>query len=66
MSEQYPCLAVFFDNPGEGNFVWIVLESTGYPAVWLDLDTGSDSSAWLEAFEAGNNALLANIDDQSL
>ncbi|MDM0108615.1 hypothetical protein QTH97_26960 [Variovorax sp. J22R24] len=67
MSEQYRHLAVFIDNPGEGNFVWIVLESTGDPAVWLDLETGSESyPAWIEAFEAGNDALLAYVEDKNL
>ncbi|MDM0003082.1 hypothetical protein QTI24_31205 [Variovorax sp. J22P240] len=67
MSEQYRRLAVFVDNPGEGNFVWVVLESTGDPAVWLDLETGYDSCpTWIEAFESGNAALLAYVDDENI
>jgi len=67
MSEQYRRLAVFVDNPGEGNFIWIVLESTGDPAVWLDLETGYDSHpTWIEAFDAGNAALRAYVDDENI
>ncbi|MDM0002764.1 hypothetical protein QTI24_29505 [Variovorax sp. J22P240] len=65
MSEHYRRLAVFVDNPGIENFVWIVLESTGDPAVWLDLETGFESyDTWIEAFEAGNLALRAYVDDE--
>lgn len=65
MSDQYRRLAVFVDRPSPGSFLWIVLESTDDPAVWLDLETGHDKfDNWLEAYEAGNAALLAYVDDE--
>ena len=41
MADQYRRLAVFVDRPSQGSFVWILLESTDDPAIWLDLETGS-------------------------
>jgi hypothetical protein len=40
MSDQYRRLAVFVDRPSPGNFIWILMESTEDPAVWLDLENG--------------------------
>ena len=34
---------MFVDRPSPGNFVWILLESTDEPAIWLDLETGNDT-----------------------
>lgn len=66
MTDQYRRLAVFVDRPRPGSFLWIVLESTDDPAVWLDLETGDDKfDNWSEAYEAGNAALLAYVDDES-
>ena len=67
MSEKYRRLAVFVDRPSKQSFLWVVLESTDDPAVWLDLETGQDTySTWIEAHEAGNTALLAYVDDEQL
>ena len=67
MTEQYRRLAVFVDHTGElgdGNYLWIVIESTDDPAVWLDLETGDETYAtWIDAQKAGNAALLAYVDD---
>jgi hypothetical protein len=65
MADQYRRLAVFVDRPSQGSFVWILLESTDDPAVWLDLETGSDTfESWREAYDAGNEALLSYVDDE--
>lgn len=65
MSDQYRRLAVFVDNPSDEKFLWIVMESTEDPAVWLDLETCDDSNdSWIEAYEAGNSALMAYVDDE--
>ena len=65
MAEQYRRLAVFVDNPRTEKFVWVVLESTGDPAVWLDLETGFEPyGTWVEAFEAGNAALREYVADE--
>jgi len=67
MTDTYRRLAVFVDRPSEGTFLWILLESTDDPAVWLDLETGDDSfSSWTEAHAAGNDALLAYVEDETL
>ena len=67
MSNQYRRLAVFVDNPSEEKFLWIVMESTEDPAVWLDLETSEDSyDSWIRAHEAGNTALMAYVDDESV
>ena len=67
MADQYRRLAVFVDSPSENHFVWLILESSEDPAVWLDLETGDDTyETWIEAHEAGNAALLAYVDDESL
>jgi hypothetical protein len=65
MADQYRRLAVFVDRPSPGNFVWIILESTEDPAVWLDLETGDNIfDNWLEAYDAGNEALMSYVDDE--
>ncbi len=65
MSELYRRLAVFVDHPSENSFLWILLESTEDPAVWLDLETSEDTfETWIDAFDAGNAALLAYVDDE--
>jgi hypothetical protein len=67
MTDTYRRLAVFVDCPSESTFLWVVLESTDDPAVWLDLETGDDTfSSWIEAHEAGNDALLAYVEDKTL
>ena len=64
MTDQYRRLAVFVDNPGAGSFLWVVIESTDDPAVWLDLETGDITfESWRDAFDAGNEALLHYVDD---
>lgn len=67
MTDQYRRLAVFVDNPGEEKFLWVLIESTDDPAVWLDLETGDEAySTWIDAHEAGNTALLAYVEDETL
>jgi hypothetical protein len=67
MSEQYRRLTVFVDHPSEDSFLWVILESTDDPAIWLDLETGNETYAsWTDAYEAGNTALLAYVDDENL
>ncbi|CAN5874460.1 hypothetical protein BH11PSE13_BH11PSE13_36950 [soil metagenome] len=64
MNDQYRRLAVFVDRPSPGSFLWIILESTEDPAVWLDLETGDEKfDSWSEAYEAGNSALLSYVED---
>jgi len=65
MTNQYRRLAVFVDRPSPGKFIWIVLESTDDPAVWLDLETGDEIyDNWRAANDAGNEALMTYIDDE--
>jgi hypothetical protein len=65
MADQYRRLAVFVDRPSPGSFVWIILESTEDPAVWLDLETGDNIfDNWREAYDAGNEALMSYVDDE--
>ncbi|GAC1532220.1 MAG: hypothetical protein NVS2B4_12020 [Ramlibacter sp.] len=65
MINQYRRLAVFVDNPSQGNFLWVVIESTDDPAVWLDLETGDGPyDSWIDAYDAGNEALMAYVDDE--
>lgn len=65
MAEQYRRLAVFVDRPSPGHFIWILLESTEDPAVWLDLETASESfDNWVDAYDAGNAALMVYVDDE--
>jgi hypothetical protein len=67
MTDQYRRLTVFVDNPSAHNYLWVVLESTDDPAVWLDLETGEETfDSWIEAYEAGNEALLAYVEDKSV
>ena len=67
MTDHYRRLAVFVDNPRPDSFLWVVLESTDDPAVWLDLETGDETySSWIEAHEAGNDALLAYVEDETM
>jgi hypothetical protein len=65
MADPYRRLAVFVDRPSSGNFIWILMESTDDPAVWLDVETGDESfDNWRDAFDAGNEALMAYVDDE--
>lgn len=65
MADLYRRLAVFVDRPSPGNFVWVLMESTDDPAIWLDLETGEEGfDTWREAFDAGNEALMAYVDDE--
>ena len=67
MTDRYRRLAVFVDSPSPHNFLWVVLESTDDPAVWLDLETGEETySSWIEAHEAGIEALLGYVEDKSI
>ena len=61
MADLYRRLAVFVDRTSPGNFVWVLMESTDDPAVWLDLETADESfDNWREAYDAGNEALMAD------
>jgi hypothetical protein len=65
MPNSYRRLAVFVDRPSSGHFVWILLESTDDPAVWLDLETADGIfDTWHDAYNAGNVALLAHVADE--
>jgi len=65
MPDPYRRLAVFVDRPSPGSFLWIILESTEDPAVWLDLETGDGKfDTWLDAYNAGNAALRSYVDDE--
>lgn len=67
MTDHYRRLAVFVDRSSEEHFLWVILESTDDPAVWLDLETGDVSyPSWIEAHEAGNEALMAYVDDEAI
>ena len=67
MTAHYRRLAVFVDRSSEEHFLWVILESTDDPAVWLDLETGDASyPSWTEAHEAGNKALMAYVDDEAI
>jgi len=65
MNDQYRRLAVFVDNPRPGSFLWLLIESTDDPAVWLDAETGDETyETWIDAFTAGNEALISHVDDE--
>lgn len=65
MPAPYRRLAVFVDRPSPGHFVWILLESTDDPAVWLDVETADGIfDTWSKAYEAGNLALKAHVVDE--
>jgi hypothetical protein len=67
MNDTYRRLAVFVDCPSEGTFLWVLLESADDPAVWLDLETAQDTfPTWIEAYESGNDALRAYVEDETL
>jgi hypothetical protein len=45
----------------------VIIESTDDPAVWLDLETGDEPyGSWIEAHQAGNEALMAYVDDETV
>jgi hypothetical protein len=53
MNDQYRRLGDFVDHPGDKKCNCVVLENTGDPTVWLDLETAPDAyESWIEAFEA--------------
>ncbi|MDM0032175.1 hypothetical protein QTI33_08505 [Variovorax sp. J22P271] len=43
MTDPYRRLAVFVDSPSAHNYLWVMLESTDDPAVWLDLEAGEET-----------------------
>ena len=66
MNEPYRRLAVFVDHPSKDHFLWVIIESTDDPSVWLDLETGDatyDFNVVItvdfpEASEAGQNGTI--------
>jgi hypothetical protein len=67
MNDPYRRLAVFVDHPSKDHFLWVIIESTDDPSVWLDLETGDNTyDSWIEAHEAGNEALMAYVDDEAV
>ena len=56
-------LAVFVKEPEPGAFFWTLMESTGDDGAWTDIHTSLDAFAnWNDAFMAGSDALLLQVD----
>lgn len=59
-------IAVFVDEPGAGDFFWVLIENTEDAGVWSDLAAAAEPQAtWRAAWEKGGQALLARVSDQA-
>ncbi len=60
-------LAVFIDEPEPGHFHWVIHESTQDATVWMDTESSVESyPMWIDAWDAGNVALLQLVDDERI
>lgn len=67
MANHIRHLAVYIDEPDPGCFHWVLIESTEDASVWLDLEASEESyDLWLDAFTAGNKALLKHVPDERI
>lgn len=58
-------LTVFVDEPDPGDFYWVLIESKHDASVWEDVGASEEPvHTWREAWDAGNAALLAMVQDQ--
>ena len=58
-------ISVFVDQLALGRFTWVLHESTDDASVWTEVETSNESFAsWIDAFEAGNVALLKLVYDE--
>ncbi|RYE41143.1 MAG: hypothetical protein EOP24_38115 [Hyphomicrobiales bacterium] len=58
-------LSVFVDEPKQGNFHWVLHESAEDASVWMDVASSDESfPMWIDAWDAGNVALLKLVDDE--
>lgn len=60
-------LSVFVDEPDHGHFHWVIHESTEDASVWVDIASSDESyPMWIDAFDAGNVALLKYVHDERI
>lgn len=58
-------VTVFVDEPDPGHFHWVLHESTGDAAVWIDIESSIDSfPSWMDAFDAGCIELFKLVPDE--
>lgn len=56
---------MYVDEPEHGQFHWVLIESTEDATIWNDIEASSESyDMWLDAFTAGNKALLKHVPDE--
>lgn len=52
-------ISVHVDEPEPGQFYWVLMEEGDDASQWHEVETaGEGCSAWLQALQAGNTALL--------
>ena len=60
-------ISVFVDEPEPGHYHWVLHESREDASVWVDFEDGVESyPMWIDAFDAGNVALLKLIHDERI
>jgi len=60
-------ISVFVDEPDPGHFHWVLHESTEDATVWTEIESSEESyPMWLDAFDAGNVALLKLVADERI
>lgn len=60
-------ISVFVDEPDPGHFHWVLHESTEDATVWTEVQASIESfPMWIDAFDAGNVALLKLVHDERI
>ena len=60
-------LTVFVDEPDPGDYYWVLIESTGDAAIWIDIDSSqAPVSSWEDAFDKGVVELKKRVPNKVL
>ena len=60
-------LTVFVDEPDPGDYYWVLIESTGDAAIWIDIDSSqAPLSSWEDAFDKGVVELKKRVPNKRL
>ena len=60
-------VSVSIDEPDDGHFHWVLHESAQNASVWIDIASSAEAfPSWMDAFDAGNVALLKLVIDERI
>ena len=60
-------LTVFVDEPDPGDYYWVLIESTGDAAIWIDIESSqAPVNSWEDAFNTGVVELKKRVSNKRL